>query len=85
VWFYSWLPKFRDSLYVPSSKVQQSKGKDILNCLILEDEADRFFRNVVNQLPTYVRRSISQKSKIMKKILFYNSVNLHETPSVPII
>jgi hypothetical protein len=85
VWFYSWLPQFGDSLFVPSSKEKQSKKKNFLDCVILEDEADRFSRNVVNQLPTYVCRSTSQKSKIINQVLFYNSVNLHETHSVPIM
>jgi hypothetical protein len=45
----SFLPMFRDNLWVPFSRVKQS----FLDCLNLEDGTDSFPRNVRNKLPFY--------------------------------
>ena len=62
-----YLPAFRDSLSVPSSKVKQFKVNS-LDCLTVEYKTDMLSRNVLNNCHCRLRNSPSSRVKQSKKI-----------------
>jgi hypothetical protein len=86
----SWLPTFRESIWIPSSMVKKSNF--FLDCLVLQYVTDRFSRNVRNwpsmlhKIPkewrSHLHRGGSLKTRKSKPLFCcYNSLQRAVTPS----